>query len=98
MSSTRRRFTREYKIEALRLAAEEGMTTRSVARQLGIPENLIYRWRREMSSDSSSAFPGNGNRNANDEKIVELERENAKLKAQVQFLKRVAGYFANGKS
>ena len=85
MAAQRRRFTDEFKLEAIRLAAEKGMTARSAARhQLGIPENHIYRWRRELSSDASSAFPGNGKRKPDDERMIQLERENTKLKAQVQ--------------
>ena len=98
MAAQRRRFTDEYKLEAIRLAAEEDMTARSAARQLGISENHIYRWRREFASDPSSAFPGNGKRKPDDERMIQLEREITKLKAQVQFLKKVAGYFAGEKS
>ena len=98
MSQKRRQFNPEFKLEALRLASQEGMTATSAAQQLGISVSLIYRWRREAGGAPESAFPGNGVRKADDEKVIRLERENAKLKAQVSFLKKIAGYFASGKN
>jgi transposase len=98
MSQKRRQFTREFKLEALRLAEQEGMTASRAAEQLGVNREALYRWKREFSSEAQSAFRGNGKRTPDDEKMVRLERENSKLKAQIQFLKKVAGYFASGKN
>lgn len=94
MAQTRRKFAREFKLEAVRLSQQDGMTAVTAAKQLGIDVESIYRWRREMGRDVVAAFPGNGNRKPEDEKVARLERENVKLKAQIQFLKKVAGYFA----
>ena len=98
MSKKRRRFTREFKLEALRLASQEGMTAATAAEQLGINRADLYRWKREFVNEPESSFRGKGKRTPDDERVARLERENVKLKAQVQFLKRVAGYFAGGKN
>lgn len=98
MSQKRRQFTREFKLEALRLTQEGGMTAAAAAKQLGIKADDLYRWKREVSRDPNAAFVGNGNRPPDDEKLIRLQRENTKLKAQIQFLKKVAGYFASEKS
>ena len=98
MSQKRRQYTREFKLEALRLMQQGGMTAVAAAEQLGVKADDLYRWKRELSRDPKAAFVGNGNRTPDDEKMIRLERENTKLKAQVQFLKKIASYFASGKN
>ncbi len=98
MSKKRRQFTREFKLEALRLAEQEGMTATKAAEQLAINRGDLYRWKREFENEPDSSFRGNGKRTPDDERVTRLERENVKLRAQIQFLRKVAGYFASGKN
>lgn len=92
--ATRRRFTKDFKMEAVRQVVREGRTRRDVANELGINANLLGRWVKQLSADPEEAFPGNGKLKARDKEIEELRRENARLKVELSFLKKVSGYFA----
>jgi transposase len=89
-----RRFTREYKENAVRLTEESGKTVRQVAVELGIPEKVLYRWRSEKAHDPAEAFRGNGRRTATEAEVVRLRRENAQLKIECDILKKAAAWFA----
>ncbi len=89
-SQPKRVFTEEFKREAVRLAMERGNLC-AVARDLGIHETVLNRWKRRIqeesrlsASDSESrtlrAFPGKGN--PRDEEMAKLQRENARLKEE----------------
>ena len=56
----RRRFSREFKVEAVRLASQEGVPVSQVARDLGVGENLLRRWRAKYEADPTHAFGGAG--------------------------------------
>jgi len=75
MAKQRRNFTTEFKREAVRLANESGKSMQRIAEELGIPRNMLHRWRAEYAHDSSEAFRGNGKRTAEQERIWQLERE-----------------------
>ena len=62
MTRKRKRFTAEFKIEALRLVRESGKPVMQIARELGIEVNLLHSWKRqaEKAGDAKGAFPGNG--------------------------------------
>lgn len=96
MGQKRRHFTKEFKLEAVRLVVEEGRTSVSVAEELGIPQETIYRWKREFLADPSQTFPGNGNLKDRDKEIEALRRENTQLRAENSFLKKVSAFFARG--
>ena len=91
---TRRRFTREFKLEAVRQVAVEGRTRRQVADDLGLNANMLGRWIKQLRSDPAQSFPGNGNLKARDKEVEDLRRQVARLKGELSFLKKVSGYFA----
>ena len=91
----RRRFTREFKLEAVRQVVE-GRTRKDVAAELGLNANLLGRWVKELGEDPDEAFPGNGNLKARDKEVDDLRRENARLRGELSFLKKVSAYFAKG--
>jgi len=97
MGAKRRRYTREFKLEALRLMQQPGVTATAVAEQLGINPETVYRWKKELQEDPTQSFPGHGNLKARDKEIEELRRENARLTAENTFLKKVSAYFAKDK-
>jgi transposase-like protein len=88
----RKRYSKEFKREALRRANEEGMTDTLVAQELGFSTRQLRRWRDEANNHGENAFPGQGN--AHDREMMLLKRENAKLKQERDFLKEAAAYFA----
>jgi transposase len=90
----RRRFTREFKIEAVRQVIGEGRTQKAVAEELGINVNLLGRWIKLLRDDPKQAFPGQGKLKESDKELEDLRRENARLKGEISFLKKVSGYFA----
>ena len=88
----RKRYSKEFKREALRRANEEGVTDTLVAQELGFSTRQLRRWRDEEEKHGDDAFPGRGN--AHDQEMMLLKRENAKLRQERDFLKEAAAYFA----
>ena len=82
--SSRRKFSDEYKREAVRLATEPGVTKSQVASELGINANLLGRWCKD--------FLANGK--PRDEEMASLKRELARVKKERDFLREAASFFA----
>ncbi len=80
----RRKFSAEFKREAVQMTALPGTTIRQVAKDLGINERLLGRWRRDLVEHGGKAFVGQGH--ARDEELLRLRRELAKLKQERDFL------------
>lgn len=89
----RRSFTREFKLEAVKLVTERGMTASQVGRDLGISPNIVSRWAREAAEDKKQAFPGRGQMKPDDAEVARLKRELARTKAERDILKKVIGFF-----
>lgn len=90
----RRRYTREYKLEAVRLLSDGNRTATDVARDLGISANQIYTWKRQFARDPQQAFPGKGHLKPEEEELRRLRRELEEARQEIAFLKKTAGYFA----
>jgi transposase len=90
----RRKFGREFKIEAVRLIKDRGVSVAQAARDLDVHENVLRKWVRDHSADPAQAFPGHGQIKPEQLEIERLKREVAKLKAERDILKKVAAYFA----
>ena len=92
--ATRRKFSQEYKHEAVQLAESGDQSVSQVARELGIAPNVLSRWCREAKANGRNAFPGQGR--ARDEELASLRRELARVKKERDFLKEAAAFFAKG--
>jgi transposase len=90
----RRRFTREFKLEAVLQVLREDRTQKQVAEELGLNPNLLGRWVKQHRADPPQSFPGNGNLKARDKEVEDLRRQVARLKGELSFLKKISGYFA----
>jgi len=90
----RRKFSREFKVEAVRLVTERGVAVAQAARDLDLAEGQLRRWMRELTAAPQGAFPGNGQQRADMAEIAALKKEVAKLKAERDILKKAAAYFA----
>jgi transposase len=88
----RRKFSDEYKLEAVRLATQPEVTKSQVAQELGINANLLGRWCREYAANGATAFPGPGK--PRDEEMASLKRELARVKKERDFLREAATFFA----
>ena len=89
----RRVFTREFKLEAVKLVKERGVSVSQVAKDLDIGPSVVGRWVRESSADKTHAFPGRGQMKPDDAEIARLKRELAKTKAERDILKKTIGFF-----
>ena len=88
----RRRFSEEFKREAVDLANQPGVTKSQVGRELGVNPNLLTRWSRQLRGAGSKPFPGQGH--PRDEEMARLKRELVRVKKERDFLKEAAAYFA----
>ena len=84
----RRQFSREFKLEAIRLVKERGVAVAQASRDLDIGENVLRRWIKEANADPGQAFPGQGQLRSEQLEIDRLRREVAKLKAERDILKK----------
>jgi transposase len=90
---TRRQFTDAFKSEAVRLTRESGRPVAHVARELGISDNVLYRWRTEQQQVEAQGRTRAAVRAEQDE-VTRLTRENETLRKERDFLKRAAAFFA----
>jgi transposase len=91
---TRRRFSREFKQEAVRLVRERGVAMAEVARDLDIHVSVLRSWVRAQIADPAHAFPGEGQQKPEAAELARLRREVTKLRAERDILKKAAAYFA----
>ena len=92
--ATRRVFTREFKVESVKLVRDRGVSIAQASRNLGLHENVLRMWVRELSTDPVQAFPGHGQMKAEQAEIAALRKEVAKLKMERDILKKAAAWFA----
>ena len=86
-------FSREFKLEALRLAAVGDKPATQVARELGIRVNQLGKWKKQLEKEAVTGAPAKRGRPVDDE-VASLRRENARLKEENEILKKAAIYFA----
>lgn len=92
--ATRRLFSREFKLEAVKLVVERGVSVAQAAKDLDVHENVLRKWVREGKADPQHAFPGQGVMKPEMAELERLRKENAKLKMERDLLKKAAAYFA----
>lgn len=91
--TTRRQYTEAFKAEAVRLVRDSARPVAQVARDLGIADHLLYRWRAEQQQAESQGHTRQSMR-AEQGELVRLRRENTILKQERDFLRRAAAFFA----
>jgi transposase len=94
MGKKRRSYSKEFKLEAVALVTERGISVAQAARDLGIGENVLGRWKREFQEDPTEAFPGKGRLKPQDEELARLRRENEILRQERDILKKAVGIFS----
>ena len=90
----RRRYTKEFKLEAVQLVLSQGARASEVARNLGITSNMLYRWIREYKADTEHAFPGLGNLKEPEKELQALRKELADTKMERDILKKALAIFS----
>ena len=95
MTKTKKVYTKEFKIEAVRLLERTGKSQAEIADELGVASSTICRWNKEYGEDGEDAFPGKGNLTPEKERIRQLERENEILKQERDILKKAVAIFSH---
>ena len=89
----RRRFSAEYKREAVAMLESPGVTVHQIAAELGIGASVLGRWRREVRRTPAQVFPGQGR--PREEELSQLRRELARVTKERDFLREAATFFAS---
>jgi len=90
----RRKYDREFKVEAVKLVIGGGRAVAEVARNLGIHENLLYKWREKYTADIAHAFPGKGRLKPAEEEVRRMRRELADVTQERDILKKALAIFS----
>ena len=93
----RRHFTREFKLDAVRLVTEKGTPVGKVARDLDIHPNLLHLWRRKFLKDGDKAFVGKGRVKPEEAEIKKLQKELEKAREERDILKKALAFFSKQK-
>ncbi len=93
-------YSKEFKVEAVRLASESDKPVTQVARELGLRVNQIYKWKEQLGMKQEDAFPGKGKVAAKDKdaEIRRLKKALAASQEENEFLKKTAVFFARNPS
>jgi len=94
MVSRRKRYTREFKIETVKLITDGRNSVTQIAADMGIHPNTLYKWIRLYSDKPQEAFPGSGHLASEAEQIRQLKRENERLKMERDILKKAMAIFS----
>ena len=96
MSIVRRKYSKEFKMDAIRLFENGERPVSEVERELGITKGLLWKWRESLEKQpkKEEAFPGNGRLTDTEARLRQLERENAQLKQDKEILKKVLSMYS----
>ena len=90
----RRKYDREFKIEAVKLVTERGTSIAEAARNLGIHENLLRMWKKKYLEDTKDSFPGKGHLKPQDEQLWRLRKKLADVEQERDILKKALAIFS----
>ena len=94
MKKPRKQYSREFKMEAVRLLETSGKSARQLERELGIGSGNLSRWKGEFGADGEDAFPGHGRLTPEQERLRQLERENEILRQERDILEKAIAIFS----
>jgi transposase len=96
MSVKRKRYSKQFKLDAIQMYENGEKSMALVERELGITDGLLAKWRDDLQhvKDPENVFPGNGNLPEQEARIRQLERENAQLRQEKEILKKVLGIYS----
>jgi len=92
MGEKRKRYTKEFKLEAVRMLEAGDRSGQQIEQDLGIGSGQVYKWRKELSASGQRAFPGNGT--PRDEELTRLRKENARLREERDILRKAVAIFS----
>ena len=94
MTAKRRTYTKQFKIDAVKLITEQGYNVSEAARNLDLHPNLLRRWKEQLNNDKVQSFPGKGHMISEKEELNQLRKENKRLRMEHEILKKAAAFFA----
>jgi transposase len=89
-------YRRECKLEAVRLSETTDKSVAQIARELGVRERVLYRWRRQLREEPEQAFPGKGHQSEREEEIRRLRHELERGQQEREILQKTLGIFSRG--
>lgn len=89
-----KKYDKEFKLGAIRLASEPGNTASKIEKDLGIGQGVICRWKRQFRDEGEQAFPGKGHLKPDDETVRKLKRDNERLRRERDILKKALAIFS----
>ena len=95
MGQNRRGFTKEFKVDAVKLVTEQGYKLSEAARNLGIDSSVLRRWKEQIEKEGMQAFPGKGFMRAEKEELHRLRKKVKQLEMERDILKKATAFFAN---
>jgi transposase len=93
MKKKRKSYSKQFKIDAVKLVTEEGYTASEAARNLGVNPSVFRRWKNQFESDNDQAFPGKGRMTPEKEELYRLRKENKRLRMEREILKKATAFF-----
>jgi transposase len=90
----RRKFSREFKVEAVQMIREGGYGVLEVAKDLGVRPDVLRRWKRQVETAGLGAFPGSGRLQPEDEEMRRLRRELQRVREERDILKKALAIFS----
>lgn len=97
MSERRKSYDKEFKLSAVKMIIETGMSVAQVSRDLGVNQNSLHKWKKAYLEDQNNSFPGKGRLKPEQEELRKKDREIARLTMERDILKKAIGYFTKVK-
>jgi transposase len=93
MSKKRKSYDKEFKLSAIKMITESGMSVLKVSRDLGINETSLHKWKKDYLSDQQNAFPGKGRMKPEEEELRKVKKQLSRVTMECDILKKAIGYF-----
>jgi transposase len=95
MAKKRKYYSKQFKIDAVKLVTEQGYKVSEAARNLGIHHTSLRHWKKQFETDGNQSFPGKGYISTEKEELYRLRKENKQLRMEREILKKATAFFAN---
>ena len=95
MTKKRKHYSKQFKIDAVKLVTEQGYNVSEAARNLGIHHTSLRHWKKQFETDGNQSFPGKGYILPEKEELYRLRKENKRLRMEREILKKATAFFAN---
>ena len=94
MTQKRVHYSKQFKVDAIKLVTEQGYNVSEAARNLGIHHSSLRRWKKQLEIDGKQAFPGKGHMTTEKDELYRLRKENKRLRMEREILKKATAFFA----